>query len=411
MKKSFLFVGCVAASLGLFACGDSSSDANNVDVEENSSSSVEGESSSSEKKSEEVSSSSVAKERAATLKDFAAHKNKYLDDLFGTKVFMATGSQKGLISFWLPRSGVISNLMNVDSAWMVVQGDLKDGVLKISSDNASFSGALAARSDKGAGQKLYELQSKGGEIKFIVNEDDELQYSLNGGDFKAVVDTAVTLSSDYVTNGDKLKNKRFSCTIRRLDETGTDKLVEDTTMVYSFYDGRYIAETVVGSDTVSWVAGYSDIHKGRLILMRPEALNAKTYVDLRTGKVSKENILSFVTGDYEVCTSEDIEFVSVATKDLSATWEGSLSGETWMMTLKSDGTFSMQDVKATAGRQGTWLLYADVLMMNISACKPLEGCPIGVKGNIVDFVAKKGFTFDHPEPTSFPTKWTLPATE
>lgn len=380
----------MAAALLTAACSDSSSDASNVDYEDGSSSSVAPESSSSVEKE----SSSSAGERAATLEDFGAHKNKYLDGLVGTKIFMATGSQKGLVSFWLPRK----ELQTIDSAWVVVQSNLKNGVLEINKDNTVF---LGISDDKGAGAAMKELLSKGAKIKFIVNKDGKLQYSLNEGEYKAVVDTALNMPAGYLTNGDKLMNKRFSC-----EKAG----VKDTSFVYTFYDGRYIAEKVVGSDTVSWVAGYSDIQKGKLLLMKPEAMKTTTYSELRTASVSTDNKLSFVTGIEESCKAVDIKPASVSRDKLVATWNGSLKSDSWMMTLKQDGSFSMQNVVATQGRQGTWLVYGDVLMMNNKACKPND-CESAIKGNIVGFDAKQGFTFNHSDKEGFPEKWTLPVSE
>ena len=398
MKKSFLLAGCFAASLTLFACGDSSSDASNVDIEDNSSSSEAVESSSSEEVAE--SSAAAPRERAATLDDLVAHKNKILEGLFGTDILIASGSQKGLISMWLPRKEATA----LDSAWVVVQSDFKGGVLEINSKNAVFLASKDVDKDKGAGTAMYEMVTKGAKLKFIVNKEGKLQYSLNGGDFKAVAETAVVMPDGYVTNGDELKNKRLSCNIVGDTEN-------DTTYVYSFYDGRYIAEKVKGGDTLSWAAGYSDIQKGKLFLMKPEMVSGSTMISpLRTASVKNNNDLEFVTGVTEKCTSAEMKVASVSRKDLAKTWNGSLDGDSWMMTLKDDGAFSMQNVKASAGRQGSWLLYGDIILMQNDACLPND-CDSGIKGNVAGFDAKKGFTFNHPDKSKIPSEWKVPVTE
>lgn len=389
MKKSFLLAGCFAASLTLFACGDSSSDASNVDIEDDSCSSEAVESSSSGKIV--ASSAAASGERAATLADLGAHKNKYLDDLFGTKVFIASGSQKGLISLWLPRKEITS----VDSAWVVVQSEFKDGVLEISSNNSAM---LGVSDDKGAGASMMEMTTKGAKLKFIVNKDGKLQYSLNGGDYKAVVDTTVNMTSNIVTDGDKLKNKRYEC-----EHSGA----ADTTL-YSFYDGRYIAENVVDGKVVSWVAGYSDIQKGRLLIMNPEVFkvpDGSSTMDisrLRTASVSADNKLTFVTGEVENCKVSDIKVASVDVKKLASSWIGSLDEVYWTMTLRNDGSFSLEN--GSSMWSGSWLLYGDELLMHNKRTSMY-------RGKVSNFDATKGFTYNLPAATKLPNEWKVPVSE
>ena len=121
MKHSLLLAGITAASLALFACGDSSPSDTEDDIlsspseKDDSSSSIE-----------DVSSSSVSKDipagaRAATLDDL--ERNMTLKGLFGRDIYLATGEKHGLFSLWIP-----------DTAWLAAPSDFKDGVLRISMD-------------------------------------------------------------------------------------------------------------------------------------------------------------------------------------------------------------------------------------------------------------------------------------
>lgn len=221
MKRLLTLAGCAALALALGACGDSKSPTDSDDIlssatdKDGSSSSTEPESSS----SFEIDLPKGA--RVATLDDL--EKNMTLKGLFGRDIYLATGEKHGLFSLWIP-----------DTAWLAAPSDFKDGVLKFSQ------GAITSiKIDYDAIKSMEKLVEKDSDhsMRFIVNEDDQLQYSLDGGEYKDVGETSVKKNSSVVWNGDSLASKELFC------KTG-----ENTFTGYSFYKGRYVATDVVRND-------------------------------------------------------------------------------------------------------------------------------------------------------------------
>ena len=180
-----------------------------------------------------------------------------LKGLFGRDIYLATGEKHGLFSLWIP-----------DTAWLAAPSDFKDGVL-----NFSQGAITSIKIDYDAIKSMEKLVEKDSDhsMRFIVNEDDQLQYSLDGGEYKDVGETSVKKNSSVVWNGDSLASKELFC------KTG-----ENTFTGYSFYKGRYVATDVVrnaektNDSLVSWSAGYYDIHRGKL-LMRPLFYSSAVY--------------------------------------------------------------------------------------------------------------------------------------
>lgn len=392
MKRSFILAGCAALALTLGACGDSSSPDDTDDIL---SSAGDTEKSSSSKADEESSSSDAglpAGARVATLDDL--EKNMVLKDMFGRDIYLATGDKNGLFSFWIP-----------DTAWVVAPSDFENGVIKFSS------GAITSiKIENSAISKMEKLVEKDSDhsIKFIVNGDGDLQYSLDDEDYKDVGETTVKKNSQVVWNGDSLDAKELFC------KTG-----ENTFTGYSFYKGRYVATDVVRNDKktndslVSWSAGYYDIHRGKL-LMRPLFYSAPVYA-LVSASVSSDYKTLTISAEDVSCTLSELKYNEVPAADLEGEWESDEGGLAWSLDLRSDRTFEVKAFKGNenkALKQGTWDVYGNQLLLKVTGC--LGGkCTPAVIGSVSKHKAGEFFYYGNSDPDdpSIPSDWTAPEYE
>lgn len=392
MKRSFILAGCAALALTLGACGDSSSPDDTDDIL---SSAGDTEKSSSSKADEESSSSDAglpAGARVATLDDL--EKNMVLKDMFGRDIYLATGDKNGLFSFWIP-----------DTAWVVAPSDFENGVIKFSS------GAITSiKIENSAISKMEKLVEKDSDhsIKFIVNGDGDLQYSLDDGDYKDVGETTVKKNSQVVWNGDSLDAKELFC------KTG-----ENTFTGYSFYKGRYVATDVVRNDKkmndslVSWSAGYYDIHRGKL-LMRPLFYSAPVYA-LVSASVSSDYKTLTISAEDVSCTLSELKYNEVPAADLEGEWESDEGGLNWSLDMRADRTFEVKAFKGNenkALKQGTWDVYGDQLLLKVTGC--LGGkCTPAVIGSVSKHKAGEFFYYGNSDPDdpSIPSDWTAPEYE
>lgn len=392
MKRSFILAGCAALALALGACGDSSSPDDTDDIL---SSAGDTEKSSSSKADEESSSSDAglpAGARVATLDDL--EKNMVLKDMFGRDIYLATGDKNGLFSFWIP-----------DTAWVVAPSDFENGVIKFSS------GAITSiKIENSAISKMEKLVEKDSDhsIKFIVNGDGDLQYSLDDEDYKDVGETTVKKNSQVVWNGDSLDAKELFC------KTG-----ENTFTGYSFYKGRYVATDVVRNDKktndslVSWSAGYYDIHRGKL-LMRPLFYSAPVYA-LVSASVSSDYKTLTISAEDVSCTLSELKYNEVPAADLEGEWESDEGGLAWSLDLRSDRTFEVKAFKGNenkALKQGTWDVYGNQLLLKVTGC--LGGkCTPAVIGSVSKHKAGEFFYYGNSDPDdpSIPSDWTAPEYE
>lgn len=392
MKRSFILAGCAALALTLGACGDSSSPDDTDDIL---SSAGDTEKSSSSKADEESSSSDAglpAGARVATLDDL--EKNMVLKDMFGRDIYLATGDKNGLFSFWIP-----------DTAWVVAPSDFENGVIKFSS------GAITSiKIENSAISKMEKLVEKDSDhsIKFIVNGDGDLQYSLDDEDYKDVGETTVKKNSQVVWNGDSLASKELFC------KTG-----ENTFTGYSFYKGRYVATDVVRNDKktndslVSWSAGYYDIHRGKL-LMRPLFYSAPVYA-LVSASVSSDYKTLTISAEDVSCTLSELKYNEVPAADLEGEWESDEGGLNWSLDMRADRTFEVKAFKGNenkALKQGTWDVYGNQLLLKVTGC--LGGkCTPAVIGSVSKHKAGEFFYYGNSDPDdpSIPSDWTAPEYE
>ena len=393
MKKYLLCAGLLAASISLVACGGSSSPS---DTEDDILSSANDKDESSSSKEPESSSSldvDLPKgARVATLDDL--ERNMTLTDMLGRDIYLATGEKTGLFSFWIP-----------DTAWIAVTSDFKDGLLKF---NTGVIVSIKIENDAiSSMEKLVDKKSDHS-MQFIVNEDDQLQYSLDGGDYKDVTEASVKKNSSVVSNGDSLASKTLFC------KTG-----EDTYTKYDFYKGRYVATDVVrnakqtNDSLVSWSAGYYDIHRGKL-LMRPLFYSASVYALVSASVSSDYETMTISSNEYS-CTLEVLKYNEVPAADLEGEWESDEGGLNWSLDMRADRTFEVKAFKGSenkAFKQGTWDVYGNKLLMKVTGC--LGGkCTPAVIGSVSKWEAGSFFNYGNSDPDdpSIPEDWTAPEYE
>ncbi len=393
MKKYLLCAGLLAASISLVACGGSSSPS---DTEDDILSSANDKDESSSSKEPESSSSldvDLPKgARVATLDDL--ERNMTLTDMFGRDIYLATGEKTGLFSFWIP-----------DTAWIAVPSDFKDGLLKFST--GAITSIKIENETISSMEKLVDKKSDHS-MQFIVNEDDQLQYSLDGGDYKDVTEASVKKNSSVLSNGDSLTSKTLFC------KTG-----EDTYTKYDFYKGRYVATDVVrnakqtNDSLVSWSAGYYDIHRGKL-LMRPLFYPGSVY-ELVSASVSSDYETMTVMSNEISCTLEVLKYNEVPAADLEGEWESDEGGLNWSLDMRADRTFEVKAFKGSenkALKQGTWDVYGNKLLMKVTGC--LGGkCTPAVIGSVSKWKAGSFFNYGNSDPDdpSIPEDWTAPEYE
>ncbi len=392
MKRFLTLAGCAALALALGACGDSKSPTDSDDILSSGGSSAKSSSSKEAKSSSSVSEDIPKGARAATLDDL--ERNMKLKDMFGRDIYLATGEKHGLFSFWIP-----------DTAWIAVPSDFKDGVISFSS------GAITSiKIENKAIESMEELVEKDSDhsMRFIVNEDDQLQYSLDGGKYKDVTEATVKKNSSVISNGDSLASKELFC------KTG-----ENTFTGYSFYKGRYVATDVVrnakqtNDSLVSWSAGYYDIHRGKL-LMRPLFYSTPVYA-LVSASVSSDYKTLTISAEDVSCTLSELKYNEVPAADLEGEWESDEGGLTWSLDMRADRTFEVKAFKGNenkALKQGIWDVYGNQLLMKMTGC--LGGkCTPAVIGSVSKWKAGSFFDYGNSDPDdpSIPESWNAPEYE
>ena len=388
MKKTFgsMFFPATVAALMMFAACGSDDNSSNVERDDGVSSSIE-ESSSSEASDEKSSSSKEADApkgtREATLDDL--EKNMYLGEMFGTDVYLATGSKQGVFSIWIP-----------DSAWIAVRSDFKNGVLEYGKSNGSYMGTDAKSANEM--QKFFE---KSGKLKFIVNEKDQLQVSVNDGDYVDVEKANVTTSTNWLSEASNLQGVKLTC------KDG------DKTQDYTFYKGRYLVEETKG-DSSNWYAGYYDIQRSQLLML--PVFFENPVASMATAQVSSDFNLTMVMGQKLDCKKKTFKLKELDSKKLEGEWIAPDGGLDWILKLNKDGSYS---VVAKSGRQtslersGSWTVYGDQLFLQNKKCSDLDECASAVKGTVEGLDPKSGFTYKHNDVSSaaFPSDWTVPQYE
>lgn len=374
-----------AMSLMLAACGSDDNSSNVERGDEDSSSSVEESSSSTEKSSSSKEENGPKGTRAATLDDLK--KNMSLGEMFGTEVFLATGAKQGVFSLWID-----------DPAWIAVRSEFKDGVIEFGLENGSFMGV-----ESKSANKMQDFFEKSGELKFIVNEKDQLQVSVNGGKFKDVEPVSVEKEKNAITDADDLKGVKLSC------KSGSLK------QVYSFFKDRYVVEETNG-DSVSWSAGYYDIQRGYL-LMLPVFFDKSVY-SLVSAELDGDFNVSVVAGDKMDCSKSTLKYKEIDRSQLVGSWVAYNDDYKWSLKLDSLGNHSVEATLKKVQKEkraGTWDVYGDQLLMKNSSCSIDKErgttCPSAVRGSVEKLDPETGFVYKHDDVGAMPTEWSLPEYE
>lgn len=379
--------------------GDKNLSSSSVSKDDGKSSSSKGEGSSDSKDSgssdskgdkDESSSSSASSvdvpkgARAATLSDL--EKNMSLGKMFGTEVYLASGAQHGLFSLWVP-----------DTAWIAVSSDFENGVLEINSKTGAFSGIVGPA----AADSMKALLEKGITLGFVVTEGDSLKFTTDGGKTYNEVGTAqVKANGTRISKGDDLKGIKLTC--------------NDKKDIYTFFEGRYYAESIADGKVESWSAGYYDIQRSYLMML-PKYFEGKVN-SLSTYFVEPDTYtLSFYGNVKADCEKSVVEYSEVASKNLVNEWESVADGNVWTLNLKGSGSF---DLSATKGgdlkqaKEGAWNVYGNMLFLHATACLN-KNCTQTVKGVVSEFDPKVGFELDHNDKAEpvMPSIWTLPQYE
>ena len=379
LGKIFL-TASLASVLGITACGDSSSASSNVEREEDSSSS-EAKSSS----SVDVSSSSVDEKlpkgaRLATLDDL--QKNISLGKMFGTTAYLATGAKHDVFSIWVP-----------DTAWVGFYSEFKDGTITFGNGNGYYAG-IDGNKVTDAVAKFWE---KGGSLRFIVNDKEQLQYSLDGADYVDTEIAKVSVSGNVLSDGDKLDGLQLTC------KNGKDEVT------YTFYEGRFFQESE-GENGLEWYAGYYDIQRSKLLLL-PAFYNTKGYVPLSTMAVSADYNITSITGAAYTCTKSEFDYEGISEQDIAGEWASEKGGLDWTLTLEKGGSYQVQANKVGATEElksGNWSVYGDQLLLRNKKCLHPDKCVTAVRGKVTLDKKGGGFEYEHSDTGTpeVPTVWT-----
>lgn len=387
---SVLGTSALAMTLMLAACGSDDNSSNVERGDDGSSSSVEETSSSSTTESSSSEEADVPKgTRAATLDDL--EKNMTFGEMFGTKVYFSSGNKQGVFSLWIEDS--------TSQAVIAVHSDFKGGVIKVSTDNGSFMG-----SDSKSADEMQEFFEKSATLKFIVNEKEQLQVSINDGDYKDVNKSPVDVDRNDISEASELHGTKLTC------KNESQKMEQ----VYSFYKGSYVVEEKIG-DSTTWSAGSYDIQRGYL-LMVTELFESEAY-SLVMATLSKKYKLVIQAGSTLECSKAALDSKEVDSEKLAGSWVAYDEDTKWSLSLGSKGDYTLEWTmnKVPQGkRTGVWAVFGDQLILMNKTCTVGDDgnkCKSAVKGAVEKLDPEKGFTYKHNDPAPVPTEWELPQYE
>ena len=199
--------------------------------------------SSSTKKDDDKSSSSTpqdsSEENSSAPKLEDLEKNYELK-LFDQTVYLSTGSKQGFIALRIP-----------DEMWVVTFTDFTNGKVTFREGNVGYENA-----NTDAANKIINELAGGFTLEFTVDEEDKIQYSVNGSDSSSdAVKASVAVQKGKVSKADAIQNKIYECTDG------------DSTRIFNFYKSSYTYETSVDNNVANWHAGRYDIQRSTLLML------------------------------------------------------------------------------------------------------------------------------------------------
>ena len=260
--------------------GSKSSSSKKVDAKSSSSTKSDARSSSTKKDDDKSSSSTPqdsSEENSSAPKLEDLEKNYELK-LFDQTVYLSTGSKQGFIALRIP-----------DEMWVVTFTDFTNGKVTFREGNVGYENA-----NTDAANKIINELADGFTLEFTVDEEDKIQYSVNGSDSSSdAVKASVAVQKGKVSKADAIQNKIYECTDG------------DSTRIFNFYKSSYTYETSVDNNVANWHAGRYDIQRNTLLMLPLH--NEGWSSSMFAYSVSTNNTITIKSDESLNCAVKDVE--------------------------------------------------------------------------------------------------------
>ena len=260
--------------------GSKSSSSKKVDAKSSSSTKSDARSSSTKKDDDKSSSSTPqdsSEENSSAPKLEDLEKNYELK-LFDQTVYLSTGSKQGFIALRIP-----------DEMWVVTFTDFTNGKVTFREGNVGYENA-----NTDAANKIINELAGGFTLEFTVDEEDKIQYSVNGSDSSSdAVKASVAVQKGKVSKADAIQNKIYECTDG------------DSTRIFNFYKSSYTYETSVDNNVANWHAGRYDIQRNTLLMLPLH--NEGWSSSMFAYSVSTNNTITIKSDESLNCAVKDVE--------------------------------------------------------------------------------------------------------
>ena len=259
--------------------GSKSSSSKKVDAKSSSSTKSDARSSSTKKDDDKSSSSTPqdsSEENSSAPKLEDLEKNYELK-LFDQTVYVSTGSKQGFIALRIP-----------DEMWVVFT-DFTNGKVTFREGNVGYENA-----NTDAANKIINELAGGFTLEFTVDEEDKIQYSVNGSDSSSeAVKASVAVQKGKVSKADAIQNKIYECTDG------------DSTRIFNFYKSSYTYETSVDNNVANWHAGRYDIQRSTLLML---PLHSEGWSNsMFAYSVGTDNTITIKSDESLNCAVKDVE--------------------------------------------------------------------------------------------------------
>ena len=173
--------------------------------------------------------------------------------------------------------------------WVVTFTDFANGKVTFREGNVGYENA-----NTDAANKIINELAGGFTLEFTVDEEDKIQYSVNGSDSSSeAVKASVAVQKGKVSKADAIQNKIYECTDG------------DSTRIFNFYKSTYTYETSVDNNVANWHAGRYDIQRSTLLMLPLH--NEGWSSSMFAYSVGTNNTITIKAGGAIDCTVKDIE--------------------------------------------------------------------------------------------------------